>query len=353
MSTIEAPEDSGATSLVVIERTTALDVFKEPARIEALVAQVRQLATAEPLDASTAVGRAAIKTLAVKIQRSKTYLDGIGKELVDDLKELPKRIDASRKLARDQLDALREEVRRPLTEWEAEQERVKREKEAAERAEQERKEAVQRAITSFVQAPLDAIGKKHADIAAMLEGYNETILSADFFGDRIQEANDALAAAVEKLRHMAEQAEAIEQQEQIERDRRVAEEAARREREAGEQRILQERLATERAERERAAAEQRARDAEAAAARAAEQAAQREEQARLQAAEQERQRIAREAEAQRLADEERAANVAHRKAINNQAVSSLMTHAELTLPQARAVVMVMAQGKISNCSINY
>jgi flagellar motility protein MotE (MotC chaperone) len=71
--------------------------------------------------------------MAHKVARSKTYIDNAGKDLVAELKALPKQIDESRRVVRERLDALKDEVRRPLTEWEAEQERI-----AAEKPEEER-----------------------------------------------------------------------------------------------------------------------------------------------------------------------------------------------------------------------
>jgi hypothetical protein len=65
--------------------------------------------------------------MAHKVARSKTYIDNAGKDLVAELKALPKQIDESRRVVRERLDALKDEVRRPLTEWEAEQERIKAE----------------------------------------------------------------------------------------------------------------------------------------------------------------------------------------------------------------------------------
>lgn len=65
--------------------------------------------------------------MAHKVARSKTYIDNAGKDLVAELKALPKQIDESRRVVRERLDALKDEVRRPLTEWEAEQDRIKAE----------------------------------------------------------------------------------------------------------------------------------------------------------------------------------------------------------------------------------
>jgi chromosome condensin MukBEF complex kleisin-like MukF subunit len=56
--------------------------------------------------------------MAHKVARSKTYIDNAGKDLVTELKALPKQIDESRRIVRERLDALKDEVRRPLTEWE-------------------------------------------------------------------------------------------------------------------------------------------------------------------------------------------------------------------------------------------
>ena len=56
-------------------------------------------------------------------------MDSAGKKLVADWKEKAKKVDESRKIARDFLDNLRDEVRRPLTEWEeAEEKRIAEEK---------------------------------------------------------------------------------------------------------------------------------------------------------------------------------------------------------------------------------
>lgn len=351
--TIAENEESASTSLVLVEKADALTVFQEPARIEQLVARVRALATSEVMDASTPAGRAAIKAMAYKVKRSKTYLDGVGKELVDELKELPKRIDACRKQAREELDRLHDEVRQPLTAWETEQERIKSEKAAAERAEQEKIAAVQSAITGFIQAPLDLIGKKHADIVTRLGELEEQPPEADFFGDRQDEAVAAWNAATDKLRQMAEQAEAIEKAEQVERERRIAEQAAEQARQAADQKILDARMAEQRAQQEKESAELRARDAEERAERERQEAAQREEQARQQAAEQERQRIAAQQEAERQAEAARAADIEHRKKINNGAVNCLITHACLTVEQGRAVVKAIAAQQVSNITITY
>ena len=343
--TIET-EESASTSLVVVDRSTALEVFKDASQIEAIVGKIKAITDAAVLDASSAVGRSEIRALAMKVKRSKTYLDGIGKELVDDLKALPKLIDASRKIARDQLDALHDEVRKPLTDWEDEQERIKEAKEDAERAELAKREAVQSAITALKQAPLDLIGRPSAEIIAALSAMADSEPTADYFGDRLLEAKTYRNDAIEKLTLMAAAAKTAEDQAQAERDRVVAEQAAAKERAAAEQKIIDAKLEAERAEQRAIEAERRQKEAEERAA--AEKAL-----AEKQAVEREQARAAAEKAAAEKAEAERAANIEHRKKINNEAVAAMEKHCGLSIERARAVVKAIAVGSISNVTINY
>jgi hypothetical protein len=56
------------------------------------------------------------------VARSKTYLDGLGKQLVAEIKQQAAAVDAERKYIRDTLDELRDSIRKPLDEWEAAEE---------------------------------------------------------------------------------------------------------------------------------------------------------------------------------------------------------------------------------------
>ena len=118
---------SEITDLVVIEKTNALAVFTSQEQLDPLIEAIEKEARSLVPDLSTKKGRDAIASMAHKVARSKTYIDNAGKDLVAELKALPKQIDESRRLVRERLDALKDEVRRPLTEWEAEQERIKAE----------------------------------------------------------------------------------------------------------------------------------------------------------------------------------------------------------------------------------
>ncbi|NPU23994.1 hypothetical protein [Bradyrhizobium denitrificans] len=83
--------------------------------ITKLETDVRAIATT---DVSTEAGRTAIRSLAFQIARSKTGLDALGKEHVAGLKKQAKAIDETRAIIWDRLEALQEQVRKPLTDWE-------------------------------------------------------------------------------------------------------------------------------------------------------------------------------------------------------------------------------------------
>ncbi|MCL0562678.1 hypothetical protein M3A21_26125, partial [Klebsiella pneumoniae] len=113
--------------LVVIEKKNAMAVFTNNDQLDPLIEAIEKEARSLVPDVTTKKGRDAIASMAHKVARSKTYIDNAGKDLVAELKALPKQIDESRRVIRERLDALKDEVRRPLTEWEAEQKRIKAE----------------------------------------------------------------------------------------------------------------------------------------------------------------------------------------------------------------------------------
>lgn len=221
--------------LVVIEKKNALDVFSDPNAIEPLLAKIEKEANAMVVvDLSSDKSRKQIASAAYKVAQTKTYIDNIGKDLVADLKELPKRIDATRKIARDRMDALRDSIRKPLDEWEAEQARIAAEEKAAAEA---------------------------AELALKIE----------------QDFEMAVLMNREFERQAEDRLKALEQ-ERIDRERMIAENAARAAKEDAEKQIaaakmeakLAERRAKEAVEVERKRVEEIAkREAEEIAARAA------------------------------------------------------------------------------------
>lgn len=131
---------SEVTDLVVIEKSSAMAVFTNNEQLDPIIEKIEKEDRSLVPDVSTKKGRDAIASMAHKVARSKTYIDNAGKDLVAELKALPKQIDESRRIVRERLDALKDEVRRPLTEWEAEQERIKAEEAAKIKAEKDRKQ---------------------------------------------------------------------------------------------------------------------------------------------------------------------------------------------------------------------
>jgi hypothetical protein len=115
------------TEIIVIPEHSALAVFTEMGAIDPLLARIRAEIDAFEPDLSTAASRKAIASIAYKVAQSKARIDDAGKLLVAKQKEIPNKIDATRRRVRDTLDAWRDEVRKPLTDWEAvEADRVSR-----------------------------------------------------------------------------------------------------------------------------------------------------------------------------------------------------------------------------------
>lgn len=379
--TEQAKTETTQAQLVVIEPTSAVALFTEGQGIAELLADIRQKATSLVPDITTAKGRKEIASIAHAVARTKTYLDGLGKEQTDKFKEIPKRIDANRKQIRDTLDALKDEVRAPLTQYEA--------------AEEARVAALQSRLARLNELGSSAsIEIAAADLQVMLLEVEQAALD-DSWQELLPQATVAKELAAKRLgetlatrqKYEAEQAELEElrkkqaEQERIDRERLIVEQAAeqarlqeenrqRLEREAAQHReqeaqrqaqAAREReeqarrdaeaseLARQQAEARRIAeaeqAEQRRLQAEANAARQAEEAANR-------AAEQERQRIAEEQRLKVEVDAARAADVEHRRTINQSILMDLMG---LGIEEAKAITLIkiIASNKIAHLTINY
>lgn len=332
---------SEITDLVVIEKTNALAVFTNQEQLDPLIEAIEKEARSLVPDLSTKKGRDAIASMAHKVARSKTYIDNAGKDLVAELKALPKQIDESRRLVRERLDALKDEVRRPLTEWEAEQERIKAE---------------------------EAMNAMHAEALVMNENIDlQRAIQYESDHEMALLMNEKIDREREEARQKAEQAKR-EHEERIKREaeekvRREADEAAKREIEAAAAREREATLAKERAERERIESEQRAeREKQEALAKAereriaAEEKAKREKEEAIQRerAAAEAREQARLAEEKRIKDEEarRAADKEHRKTINNKALQDLIA-AGVPEECAKLCITAIAKGNITAISINY
>ncbi|CAD7529737.1 hypothetical protein [Aeromonas hydrophila] len=379
--TEQAKTDTAQTQLVVIEPTAAVTLFTEGDGIDAMLADIRKQAASLVPDVTTAKGRKEIASVAYAVAKTKTYLDGLGKELTDQYKEIPKRIDANRKVLRDTLDALKDEVRAPLTKYEE--------------AETARVEALQARLARLNELGSNAsIEITAADLQFLLTEVEQTALD-NSWQELLPQATVAKELATKRLgetlatrqKYESEQAELEElrkkqaEQERIDRERLIAEQAAeqarlqeenrqRLEREAAQHRELEAqrqaqaaREREEQARRDAEASELARQQAEARRIAEAEQAEQRrlqaEENARRQveeaearAAEQERQRIANEQRIKDEADALRLADREHRGRINS---SILMDMMGLGIEEKKAINLIkhIAGNKIDHLTINY
>lgn len=333
---------SEITDLVVIEKKNAMAVFTSNDQLDPLIEAIEKEARSLVPDVTTKKGRDAIASMAHKVARSKTYIDNAGKDLVAELKALPKQIDESRRVARERLDALKDEVRRPLTEWEAEQERIKAEE-------------AMLALHVEALAMNEDFDRK---LAARIESDHEMalLMDKDFDRERADKAAEAERQRIAREEEIKRQAEEKAKREAAEKAQREIDAAAAREREAI--------LAKERAERERIEAQQRAEREQREAAERAEREKQAAVEAERRKAQEEADRIRREAEQReqaRLAEEKRKADeqarreadVKHRKTVGTDIVKALQANTSLTRDQAIEVLTAVKDGRIPHTGISY
>lgn len=325
-----------------------------------VIAQIEAEARSVIPDVSTAKGRKQIASTAAKVARSKTYLDGLGKELVSDLKKQTGAVDQERRAMRERLDALKIEVRQPLTEFE------------------DAEQAKQQAFIDRISKIGGETPQGVAELRAYIEGLELISINDDAFGSYIGMAATRKDSEIQRIRAMLKDAEAEEkrqaeaaalaERERIEREKRIAADAAEAATRAAQQaeldrvekarheeeckRIAQEREIIEAERRanaaERARAESEA-QAQAQAAKAAE-AATRAAEAKARAAEKERLDLERQ-----IAEEDarRAADLKHRARINSEALDGLCGIAGMNREIAKAVVVAVAKGEIAHLVVEY
>ncbi|MHA0939396.1 hypothetical protein [Enterobacter kobei] len=322
---------SEVTDLVVIEKQNAMAVFTTKEQLDPIIEAIEKEARSLVPDVSTRKGRDAIASMAHKVARSKTYIDNAGKDLVAELKALPKQIDESRRIVRERLDALKDEVRKPLTEWEAEQERIKAEE----------------AMNAMHAEALEMNEEFDRQLAAQIESDHEMALLM----------NDAFDRDREEQRRLAEQA----QREHEERLKKEAADKAKREAEEKHKADLEAAARREADEKARADAAWRKRKEDADRAEREKQDAIAEEKRKAQ---EEADRIKREADAKeeaRLAEEKRKADekakreadVKHRKTVGTNIVNALTSHTSLTREQAIEVLTALKDDLIPCAKIHY
>lgn len=324
--------------LIDVTEITALDIFETTGGVDTVLAMVKAAVAEFEPDVSTREGRSDIAALALRVAKSKTWLDAQGKLLVDPIKEKSNTIDARRKVIWDALVALKAEVRKPLTKWEA--------------VEEDRVAGYVERIKEITEwgddALLDWDTCSPSDMANTLVRLEQLVFIEETWEEFAEQAEFAITQSIEKHKTAIgkretfdeERAESLrlreEEQKHMETGRREAEEKRVAERD---ERIKADaEAATKRAEAE---ADERVKAADARAAHAKENA-EREARERVEAD----QRRKDQAERDRAADED------HREQINSMAIA-VFVGIGLGEDVAVNVIAAIARGDIPNVKITY
>lgn len=345
----------------VVDQNVVVTAFRTPGGTTELFERIAQEARSHVPDVTTKKGRDQIGSLALKISKSKTFIEKCGKELVAEQKAQIKVIDDDRIATVKKFDDLRNEILAPRDAWE--------------QAEKDRIQAIQDKVSQFdsgrvdIGSPLSLIVSVIAEIEAIeidesfaeyqeqakLQKYECLEVLRKVQVDR--EKYEAEQAELERLR-LAEQARL-----QQERETQIALEATEKAQREAEEKA---RLEAERVEREKREAEQRESilKAEKEAAELREQAlkqkaiddAKQAEIAKQQAIEAERKRFENEqaakAETERKAEEARKADIEHRRWINNEVLIALKFQG-FDEANAKKIISVIAKNQIPHVSIKY
>jgi septal ring factor EnvC (AmiA/AmiB activator) len=327
----------------VADQNVVVTAFRTPGGTAELFERIAQEARSHVPDVTTKKGRDAIGSLALKVSKSKTFIEKCGKELVAEQKAQIKVIDDDRIATVKKFDELRNEILAPRDAWE--------------QAEKDRVQVIQDKIARFdsgrvdIGSPLPLILSVIAEIEAVtvdesfaeyqehakLQKYECLEVLRKVQVDR--EKYEAEQAELERLR-LAEQARL-----QQERDAQIAREAAEKATREAEEKA---RFEADRVQREKLEAEQREAklkaDKDAAELRA------------VQAAENERKRIEAEqfaqAEAERKAEEARLADKQHKNRICNEALKGL-TDLGVDAELGKEILRAINKGLVPHVSIKF
>lgn len=316
--------------------------------IEPLLNDIKSKVLNFNADISTEEGRKEVASFAYKIARSKTAVDDMGKEYVAKLKELPKQVDAQRKLFRESMDELRDKVRQPLTEWEtAEKERIK----GLELAIGEIINAGNVSFERWQEFPVDLMKDRLKKIQAEKEtNWQE-------FSDRaeqvISEAIEKIETAISKKETYDNEQAELEQlrKEKAEREKRDYEEKIKQEAAEKARHEAEEKAAQEKAEIERKAREEVERiEREKKAAIESQERAERE---AKEAVEKERARVAEKEVRKQEEEQKRITDKEHKKKIHSEIEIFLSSQLGLDDNSSSAVVDALQLGAIPHITIKY
>jgi len=323
----ETLEDTMTGLALLPPQETALAVYSKQNGLEpylqAVFDKVAEFEANKPT-LETEKGRKEYRSMAHKVAKFKTAIDGLGKEVNDQLKLVPKLVDAERRRVWDKLEALQKKVLQPVIDWDAEQKAIE-EKRLADIAAKELQAQVDRdhELAVFIYA-------EH--LRQVEEAKKQAIIDAELAAKAQKEREEQIAReAVEAAMIAAEQAA-----EQKAKDAQLAIEKAQREKAEAEAAALRQQQESERAA---AKAKQDAEDARIAAEKKAEAD-------KLAAIEAERQRIENERLDAERKQQELEKNRSHVGQKRKEAKESIMEICGLSENAAKAIVLAIAGGKI-------
>lgn len=359
MSEVIEKESTELVTLPAYEN--ALQVFTTDEALDQIYAEVEAKVAGVVYDMTTKKGRDQCASDAYKVARCKQAVEKLGARLSAEYKEIPKKIDASRRRIKERFDALQEQIRQPLNEWEAaEQERVANHKHELAMLESlaETSDLSAAQIRANIETVEDIeIDESWEEFEAEAHRAKSKTLEAMRTALAAREKHEAEQAELARLRAEAEARAQKEREEQIareaeERARREAEAKAQAEREEAARREAQARADAERAEREKQEAIERQKQAEARAEAERLAAEQRAKEAAEAARRAEIERQRREKEEAEAEQRRREADREHRAAINRTALQAFIDGG---MPEACAkqAVTLIAKGAIPAVTINY
>lgn len=314
-------------------------------KVNEVLEQIEQSARALVVDISTAKGRKECASIAAKVARSKTYLDGLGKDYVADIKARAGIVDAERRKIRDTLDALRDEVRAPLTTWEqAEVDRKERHvtfikimRELGQSIETSPSEIIRARIADLTNYAIDVSLEEYQAEAQTAKDASLYRLNTMLTAAEAREAEEARLTAEREAQALAERAE---------RERRIAETAAslaRAEAEAEAQRLAITKAAEEHAERQRL-------EREIAQAKAVAERAQREASIAAERAREEQSAAIARAKAEEVSRQQ---DQAHALQVRREARDDLVAATKVSEDHAEEIIRAIHKSLIRHIAIQY
>ena len=362
--------------------------------IQSIEVQARSMAKEQGTDISTELSRKSIKSIVRLVAKSRTALFDAAKNLTEEWRENTKKVNAQRNIMEERLYALEAEINAPVLEFEAkEQERIEGHEQAVAMIEQSISFQNEPSITDFQEriatvkayegrdwqefknraefayksslvqlgARLDAAEKAEAGKVrlAQLEAMEQQRMAQEQENKRLVDAEERAKAMAAQAIAEAEAAKAkaiddariaeelrVQQAAKAEADRIAAEAKAKADAESAEAKRLADIKVAE------AKAAQELKDAEDRHKAQIEVQRIQAEAATKKAADDERLRLEAEAKAKADAEQKRAADIAHRTKINNEALNALIL---IGVPEAlgKEIISAIAKGQIPNIKIFY